>query len=131
MGERADVQAMSSSSKASPPVLTGFAYTLRNMWHNSSSCSGHTQTPPRQASPVFPWPSPQYPHNSTSPSPPPPPTNTMVPTYPIYTPPRTRESSVVDLTRDDPEEQPRSFNPMRTSIQAFPQAASSSLLDGS
>ncbi|MFM7989511.1 MAG: hypothetical protein ACKPKO_60375, partial [Candidatus Fonsibacter sp.] len=90
------------------------------MWQNLASSSGHTQRPLRQGNPVLPWPSPQYPHNTMSP--PPPPTNTMVPTFPIYTPPHTRASSVVYLTRDDPQEQPRSFNPTRTSIQALPKS---------
>ncbi|MFM7989983.1 MAG: hypothetical protein ACKPKO_62780, partial [Candidatus Fonsibacter sp.] len=104
----------------------------------------HNVPPPPPKAPIGAQPTtPQYPPKPITPPkrppskhiPPPPPTNTMVPTYQIYTPPHTRESSMVDLTRDDPEEQPQSFNPMRTSVQAFPKAvsasSSSSLFDGS
>ena len=97
------------------------------MWHNLPASSGHTQPEPKQANPVFPWSSPP----TSPPKRPPPPTGTMVPTYAIYTTPRTREPSVRLLTRNDPEEQPRSFNPIRTRVQAFPKAASPSLVDGS
>ena len=97
------------------------------MWHNLPASSGHTQPEPKQANPVFPWSSPP----TSPPKRPPPPTGTMVPTYAIYTTPRTREPSVLLLTRNDPEEQPRSCNPIRTSVQAFPKAASPSLVDGS
>ncbi|MFM7989114.1 MAG: hypothetical protein ACKPKO_58355, partial [Candidatus Fonsibacter sp.] len=62
MGERADIQAMSSSSKASSPATTsGVIDTLQNMWHNQPSFSKHTQRPSRQGNQVFPRPLPPPP----------------------------------------------------------------------
>ena len=109
--------------------LAGLANIVGNAWSALTSPSGRLPPPSKQASPVYPWPHPQTQSASSSshyapPPPKQPPTHTVM--HKIYTPPAT------DVDMEEAEEEPKpNVNPAIRSVQAFPKAASSSLLDGS